>query len=305
MTRLPSFYVLGAQKAATTSLDAWLRAQPSLRLPDLKETHYFSNDERYAKGPSWYLGRFPSADGALRGEVDPDYLSDPRVPERMAALHAGATPRLVAVLREPVGRAFSQWRMSRRRGIERRPFAAALRASWHGAECDDDHDYYGRGRYAAHLARFEAALPDAPRHVLLFEDLVAEGTRERAFAELCAFLGVARDALVAPDFDRAENPAGEARSAVLNRILFGPGRLKRLLRPFVPSQDLRLRIGVLLERANTKAARTRSASKPEVPREVAEAMREDVRDLESVLGRDLSAWRAILDEHEERAVAPG
>jgi hypothetical protein len=55
---LPAFLVIGAQKAGTTSLDAWLRIQRSIELPEPKETHYFSDDERYAKGLSWYQRRY-------------------------------------------------------------------------------------------------------------------------------------------------------------------------------------------------------------------------------------------------------
>ena len=298
---LPGFFILGAQKAATTSLDSWLRAQPGLDLPDLKETHFLSEDERYAKGREWYVGRFRGSARALRGEVDPDYLSDARVPERMARLYAGTgeAPKLVTILREPVGRAYSQWSMSRRRGLEERPFDVALEAAWRahadGAVLDGHQDYYARGRYAQHLARFRTALPGSETLTMLFEHVIGAETRVESFRRLCEFVGL-RGEPTAPDFDAVKNPAGRSRSRLMNRLLFQRGAFRRVLGRLVPSQDMRLRLGVLLERANTKSASgTPDAVVPRLPTNVVFAMREDVRELEAALGLDLSAWSANLD----------
>jgi len=301
-TALPSFFVLGAQKAGTTSLDAWLRLQPGLALPALKETHFFSDDERHAKGLAWYLGRFAArTPAALRGEVDPDYLGAARAPERMARLYPepSSPPRLVAVLREPLARAHSQWSMTRRRGLEPRPFAEALRASWRDDEPGDGHhDYYARGRYARHLARYRAAFPGAPLLVLRFEELFAPESRAETFRRLCAFLGVA-GAVRLPAFEAVHNGAGRARSALLNRFLQRRGPVRRALGRLIPGQDLRLRLGVLLERANT-----RPGEGPEplgeplrgpLPAEVRAAMLDDVLALERDLGWNLAAWRENLE----------
>jgi hypothetical protein len=301
---LPAFLVIGAQKAGTTSLDAWLRIQRSIELPEPKETHYFSDDERYAKGLSWYLDRFGERCGgaALRGEVDPDYLSDPRAPERISAAYggAGADLELVAVLREPIARAHSQWRMSRRRGVDERPFGEALRASLRcersGEPADGHRDYYARGRYARHLARYRAALPDARFLAVRFEDLFGPERRAETFARLSAFVGLVGEP-EAPEFDRALNRAGRSRSMRLARALQARGPVLRALGRLVPGQDVRLRIGVWLERLNTASADAEEPLSGPLPGDVLEAMRADLDALERVLGWDLASWRAALERH--------
>ncbi len=314
---LPGFFVLGAQKAGTTSLDAWLRLQRGLALPNPKETHFLSDDERHAKGLAWYLARFPAERGAsarLRGEVDPDYLGDARVPARMARLYARAPtpPRLVVVLREPIERAFSQWRMTRRRGLEARPFAEALHQSWladkkeSGGGAAGHHDYYARGCYARHLARFRAALPGAPLLVLRFEDSIARERRAQTFTRLCAFLGLAGEPVL-PDFDVARNAAGGVRSRLFERFLQRRGGVRRALGRLVPSQDLRLRLGVLLERANRVPQRSDEPGQPGaplespvggLPAEVLRALRADLDELARDLGWDFTTWQAGLDRFE-------
>ena len=108
----PNFLVIGAQRSGTTWLDTALRAHPQVYLPERrKEIHYF--DEHYSRGAEWYREFFSAA--AARpglkaiGEVTPRYLFDPLVPQRIA----GDFPsmRLIAILRNPADRAYSQFCM--------------------------------------------------------------------------------------------------------------------------------------------------------------------------------------------------
>ena len=55
---LPDFLILGAQKAGTTALYAYLRSHPEITGPSWKEVSYF--DRHYARGPNWYRGNFPN-----------------------------------------------------------------------------------------------------------------------------------------------------------------------------------------------------------------------------------------------------
>ena len=126
----PKCLVLGAQKAGTTSLDSWLRLQPEISLPSIKETHYLSDDTRYAKGIDWYVDQFRGS-GNIKVEVDPDYLSERKCPVRAKQLYGNRyVPRLVVIIRESVDRAISQWKMSVKRGQENRSFQDALNASY-------------------------------------------------------------------------------------------------------------------------------------------------------------------------------
>lgn len=118
--------MIGAQKSGTTSLHRYLFAHPQLALPMEKEAWYFNSEERLALGWEWFVREFyggrPSA--ALWGKVTPQYMSDPLVPARMREVLPDV--KLVALLRDPVHRAFSHWRMGVRRGREHRTFEAAV-----------------------------------------------------------------------------------------------------------------------------------------------------------------------------------
>jgi hypothetical protein len=72
--RSPSFFVVGAQKAGTTTIHQWLSRQPDVCLPAIKETHFFSHRDRFEKGTAWYLAQFEGGGtDRIRGEIDPDY----------------------------------------------------------------------------------------------------------------------------------------------------------------------------------------------------------------------------------------
>src|SRR5687768_3651516 len=110
--RLPSFIVIGAAKAATTWIAHQLGERDDVFLPG-PEPHYFSRE--YARGDDWYAAWFKdAADSQLVGEKSADYLSDWNVPARMAALLPGV--KLIAQLRNPVDRAYSDYCMLFRRG---------------------------------------------------------------------------------------------------------------------------------------------------------------------------------------------
>src|SRR5262249_23760132 len=84
--RLPDFLIIGAQKAGTTSLHAYLSQHSSVSPPVTKEVHFF--DHEFHRGNTWYRAHFRRADGPLTitGESTPYYLFHPLVPARAAAV---------------------------------------------------------------------------------------------------------------------------------------------------------------------------------------------------------------------------
>jgi Sulfotransferase domain len=142
------FLVIGAMKAGTTSLFEYLRGHPEIDLPPDKEVPYFNDDRIYGQ-LTWdeYLRRaFPAPKrGRLAGTVTPVYMSPiARVSEADAdgreSPSAGydnytlprriheqlPSARLIAILRDPVERAYSHYVEATRRSAENRPFATAL-----------------------------------------------------------------------------------------------------------------------------------------------------------------------------------
>ena len=126
--RLPDFVVIGTMKSGTTSLYTWLRRHPGARLPSMKEPHFFSRDEVWERGTSWYCSLFDDIPAdVVTGELSVSYTS----PEHatLAAdrlLDTVPDARLVCVLRNPADRIRSHYVHELRRGRERRPFLEAI-----------------------------------------------------------------------------------------------------------------------------------------------------------------------------------
>ena len=107
--RWPNLFVVGAPRAGTTSLYHYLRQHPEIYMSPLKEPHFFSHSnpqsDTVVKHQDAYLRLFDAARGEkLRGEASPAYLADPDAPARIK--DASPEAKIVAVLREPVSRAF-------------------------------------------------------------------------------------------------------------------------------------------------------------------------------------------------------
>ncbi len=117
---LPDFLVIGAGKAGTTFLYHLLGQHPHVEPAASKELHFFDN--RFEQGVEWYRQNFPAPrqkDGrtTITGEATP-FMFRPLVPERVAEVVPRA--RLVALLRNPVNRAYSSYQqMVRRKGTTR------------------------------------------------------------------------------------------------------------------------------------------------------------------------------------------
>jgi hypothetical protein len=217
--RLPDLLIVGAPKSGTTTLTHWLRDHPQVAFSEKKELEFF--DLRFDRGLDWYLEQLPSDPGdRLVVEATPTYLSDPEAPARIARCLPAA--RFVAVLREPVARAWSQYWFFVQLGLERRTWEQAL-----AEECEGENPgYLWRGRYGEQLARWETLVGPERLQVLLFDDLVEDP--DSALASVCAFAGI--EARPAPSRD-AVNPTRLPRSARVQRLLQHPdaGPVRRRL----------------------------------------------------------------------------
>jgi hypothetical protein len=129
------FVVIGAQKGGTTTLFEHLRGHPGLCLPADKEAPFFNRPELYSRGvESLFTTYFPQPlpVGRQLGTVTPQYMCIAGCAERLA--DAFPECRLVAILRDPVERAYSHYRMATRRGQEDRSFDDAIAAMLAGPD---------------------------------------------------------------------------------------------------------------------------------------------------------------------------
>lgn len=207
----PDFIVIGSKRGGTTTLYDALVRHPGVtplvpRIQRLKSPHYF--DLHHDRGTAWYRSHFPIAgnDPAGRrqcGEAAPYLLYHPASPAWVAQEAPDA--RLIAMLRDPVERAFSHHWDRVKNGLEPLGFEAALdaeserlagqeellRRDPHTPRPAHEHwSYLDRGDYARQLRRWrDAGLADRLL-VLRSEDFYADPAA--VFGQICDFLGLVR-----------------------------------------------------------------------------------------------------------------
>jgi hypothetical protein len=214
---LPSFIIIGAQRAGTTSLHDHLCHHPDVVEPTAakedvawrKELHFF--DDRFWRGLGWYRSCFPLVTSRfvarrcggdlVAGESTPSYLFHPAVPARIA--ETLSTVRLIALLRDPIERAYSHYQLMRRKGLEDLPFEEALAAEEerlageeeriladprYGSHHYRHHSYVLRGLYAEQLERWFAHFPRERMLIIRAEDFFADPAG--IYAEVLRFLGL-------------------------------------------------------------------------------------------------------------------
>jgi hypothetical protein len=174
-----SFIIAGVQKGGTTALFDYLGEEPGLSLSTAKEIHFFDDEGQDWVAPDYsaYHANFAADDGRPRGEATPIYLYWPNSLERIAAYNPAM--KLIVMLRDPVERAWSHWKMEFARGAETQPFAWCIREgrqrlfdaeSW---GVHREFSYVERGFYAEQLARTFDLFPRDQVLVERAEDLRA------------------------------------------------------------------------------------------------------------------------------------
>lgn len=143
--RLPDFFVIGAMKCGTSTLQAQLATQPGMFMTTPKEPNFFSDDAIFARGLGWYQTLFEAAQpGELKGEASTHYTKLPDYPDTVSRLAAVVpSPRLVYVIRDPIERAISHYLHEWGRGAVGADMAAAF---------SKHREYVDYGRYPMQLA---------------------------------------------------------------------------------------------------------------------------------------------------------
>ena len=238
--RRVDFMIVGTQKGGTTALDEYLRPHPEICMAQEKEPHFFNQDRHFRNGaPDYapYQAFFsPKPRHKLIGEATPSYMYFPDVPARLKEYNPDL--KLIALLRDPIARAYSQWNMDRRARKRPRPFGEAIRAEQRARENGtmpprgpEAITYIHRGFYSEQLERLWQHFPREQTLILRNEEL-RDRPRE-TLDRVCSFLGVPplaevkhREALASS----YKSPMNEADRAFLREV-FEPEvrRLEALL----------------------------------------------------------------------------
>lgn len=254
---LPTFLIIGAQKSATRWLRTNLGAHPQVFTADT-ESHFFSRNRFFHRGLDWYRTHFEGWDGEpIVGEATPGYMMWLDDPAKMAGRIDEYLPdvRLLALLRNPVDRAYSAFIHHMRRG--RIPADADLLGWVRSVALEDDKQGFKQGLiaggwYAASLTPYFERFGERLQ-VFLHDDVIDHPKR----VYRCALEHIG----ASPDFVPPE----------LERVVFSNS-------PPKPSAY-----------HEGKGGRRKLTSEERA--ELYEYFRHDIDQLEELLGRDLSIWR--------------
>ncbi len=166
---LPDFAIIGQRRCGTTFLYHLLTLHPHVERAASKEPHFFG--VYFDEGVEWYRRFFPEPrlkDGrmTINGEATP-LMANRLAPERMASVIPDA--RLIALLRDPVDRAYSDYQQVVRKGREPRTFEEAIGLTEDGPDANSP--YLARSVYVDQLRRWSEFYPEEQMLVLKSEDL--------------------------------------------------------------------------------------------------------------------------------------
>jgi hypothetical protein len=188
----------GAPRSGTTWLYALLDRHPAIYMakPVKPEPKFFLVDHLYAKGLAFYSSTWFAgvADDVVAGEKSTDYLESAAAAERIARDLPRA--KLIFILREPVARAYSNYRWTRMNGLESESFERALaledsrdRELPERLRFTRPYSYFSRGLYADLLQPYLSRFDRAQLLIVKFEELTADPVATAA--RVHRFLGVA------------------------------------------------------------------------------------------------------------------
>lgn len=299
----PTVFVAGTVRGATTSLHYYLDQHPGLAMSTIKEPNFFLFDEdgqplvadrnivaKSVRDRAAYEALFRAKSSVVRGEASPLYLYTSRTPELIAAAVADA--RVLAVLRDPVDRAWSHF-LYVYKGEPAGAADAFRRAIADELTKPDRYEpYLGTthflrlGRYAEQVRRYHKAF--GTERVLLLEYAELAGDTASTLAEVCRFVGV--DDSFAFDLGTVHNQSGVASKRVVRSARAVLGRVQPHAKRILPRRVVRA-----AARARSRFEHRALDAPPALPADLRAELREwyadDVATLEALVGREFPGWR--------------
>ena len=303
---MPNFFIVGAQKAGTTSLYHYLNQHPQVYMSPIKEPFFFDHEmdskgevvsrefEGHRQPPRFtnieeYSALFEGVRGEKAiGEATPLYIYAPGTAGRIERYAPGA--KSIALLRNPADRAYSAFLYAVRMGVEPlTDFAQALREEpfrmrngWHYV-----FHYRSRGLYYQQLKRFYEVFGRERLGVWLYEDM--REAPSSVAQSVFRFLDV--DDTFATDTSSRYNPAGVPASRSARTAMRATDKTVGALRKVVAPTSSILPPAYKMRRlVQSRILTVPPPIDPELREELTYSYKEDILRLQDLIGRDLSTW---------------
>ena len=281
MGRAPDFIGLGAQRAGTSWIYANLYEHPDICMP-VKEIHFFSRERNWSKGYDWYENKFRNCSPHARaGEFSTSYLMDTNTPQRIH--HRYPRVKLIASLRNPINRAYSNYMNDKMAGTVRqgKSFSEALK---------EHPEYTEQGYYCIQLRRYLQLFSRDQFLILVYEDSLRDPLG--FIQSIYRFIGV-EDTFSSSMVNAKINTGRVPRVIWLERFLtklsgFLQGREQDRLWWIAKKSGLGNWIRGINTLQKVKGNGNTGPSKQGLSYEI---FKEDIEELENLLGRELKEWR--------------
>lgn len=292
---MPTFLVIGAPKCGTTAMYHTLQQHPQIYMSSVKEPGFFSfadhqpafcgpggesfNQQRITRLQAYQALFQDGLSAVARGEASPQYLNGYRMAQTAQNLYTYLPQvKLIAILRQPIERAWSAFYFNRQR--QREPladFEAAWRASpsRRAANWPPGMSLHLPSQYYTNLQPYFALFPSEQRRIYLYEDW--QNQPQSLLKDIADFLGV--DASLMPKQIRQANVTYQARWPWVDGLI--KRYQTRLPRRFQQKLILWIR---------TMNQRKPPALHPALRHRLTLEISEEIVQLQNLLGRDLSHW---------------
>ena len=291
----PNFIIIGAMKAATTSLYTYLKQHPDVFMSSIKEPKFFNNfnkDSEFKiqgkglvkiKTLEQYQNLFQEAINEIAiGEASPSYIFD----ENCHILIKKILPRvkIIAILRQPVDRAYSNFLHAKRADKEKdtdfeKAFTEENEMLRKGIKT---HYYLEKGFYYKQLKRYYDVFPTEQIKIILFEDMIK--SPEKITREIFEFLNI--DSSFTPNTSKKANVSGVPKGTLgwivmkLRKNNLMPDiEFSKILPKFI--------VNLIL---NTIYSKPKKISNKLIKKLTKQYYIKDIRKLEKLINRDLSIW---------------
>lgn len=279
---LPTFLICGAAKSGTTSLYHYLRGHANVYMSSEKETRFFSSEEHFRRGVSWFQQFFKEYEGEKAiGEADTGTMYYRGSAARVHEIVPGA--KLIFVLRNPIEQVYSHYWFGAERGIydcQVRSFSEFIR---------DNEDRWTKKilstpKYYDQLVRFDPYFDKEHRLTLLFDDI--QNNIQHVMNKIYRFIEV-EPCLVSDA--RKHNVTSYPSNPKFYRRLY---RLWKPIRQQIPKSVIQRTVGVRSTLKNMMYSEQQGKPSMDLADRtyLREMYREPNAHLAEYLDRDLSHW---------------
>lgn len=288
--RMPNFIIIGTQKAGTTAIYNYLKQHPKIYMPPFKEPHFFSF--KGEQKPHWgiktledYQALFQDATSEqIIGEASTWYLYSQTAAECIRD-HIPDV-KLIAILRNPVERAYSSWAFRLQCGWESiNDFQQALQAESQRIyeNYEWDFHYLQAGFYYHQIKRYFDLFSRDQIKIILYEDFKTDPIS--TLQDIYEFVGV--DKILIPDISIKHNVTYLPKNNFANLIMTRKSIIKDIFKSILPRQ-LTQAVAHQLRKDNKVQLPPLSS---EVKQDYLALYQEDISKLEQLINRDLSVFK--------------